>query len=50
MKIKKLFGEDIDISQEDFGVEVGKTINSPNRFHQFHDLESLFNFIEKEIS
>lgn len=29
------------------GVEVGKTINSPNRFHQFHDLESLFNFIEK---
>lgn len=29
------------------GVEVGKTINSPNRFYQFHDLESLFNFIEK---
>lgn len=26
MKIKKLFGEDIDISQEDFGVEVGKIL------------------------
>ncbi len=29
------------------GVEVGKTINSPNRFHQFHDLPTLFNFIDQ---
>lgn len=29
------------------GVEVGKTINSPNRFHQFNDLHTLFDFIEK---
>jgi glutamate synthase domain-containing protein 2 len=29
------------------GVEVGKTINSPNRFHQFHDLPTLFDFVEK---
>ena len=28
MKIKKLFGEDIDISQEDFGVEVGKILKA----------------------
>lgn len=28
MKIRKLFGEDIDISQEDFGVEVGKILKA----------------------
>lgn len=28
MKIKKLFGEDIDISQEDFGVEVSKILKA----------------------
>lgn len=28
MKIKKLFGEDIDISQEDFGKEVGKILKA----------------------
>ena len=29
------------------GVEVGKTINSPNRFRQFNDYPSLFNFIDQ---
>lgn len=28
------------------GVEVGKTINSPNRFRQFDDFPTLFNFID----
>ncbi|WML48765.1 FMN-binding glutamate synthase family protein [Neobacillus sp. PS3-34] len=28
-------------------VEVGKTINSPNRFYEFADTPSLFNFIEE---
>ncbi|GEK35111.1 FMN-binding glutamate synthase family protein [Kurthia sibirica] len=29
------------------GVEVGKTINSPNRFRQFNSFETLFDFIEQ---
>lgn len=29
------------------GVEPYKTIDSPNRFEEFHDMETLFNFIER---